>query len=217
MLLNFGFSESLRRELEAKSANPDAADTVVEASRKLLAIFQTIVDVSDAARGTLEPSFAPIDVGPIVKRALEVHLASARRKNVAPKLYLQNSLPRINGDKYRIAHMLDHLIGNAVKFSVDGGKIIVSAVYLDGEVVLSVRDFGIGMAAEQVARALEPLSRLREDPSRALESIGPGLTIARIFAEMNGGRLDIDSAIGEGTTVRIHVPASSPARDSIAA
>ena len=120
----------------------------------------------------------------------------------------RDGVPAVQGDPTLIRQMLTNLIGNAVKFARPPlGRVVVRARRLDGgELVLSVEDNGIGMTAEQLPRALDAFGQVHERSLSAERGSGLGLPLTRALIELHGGRLEIDSAAGIGTTVRLVFP-----------
>jgi len=115
-------------------------------------------------------------------------------------------LPPIDGDATRLKQLLLNLLSNAVKFTPAGGRITVS-VGRDAEGIrIAVADSGIGMAAEDIPKALEPFSQVDSSITRKYGGTGLGLPLSRLFAEQHGGRLEIESALGCGTTVSVILP-----------
>ena len=107
--------------------------------------------------------------------------------------------------------LLLNLLSNAVKFTPAGGKITVSVGRIDEGVRIAVSDTGIGMAASDIPKALEPFSQVDSSITRKYGGTGLGLPLSRLFAELHGGRLEIESAPSRGTTVTVILPAPTRA------
>ena len=101
---------------------------------------------------------------------------------------------------------LINLLSNAVKFTPEGGAVEVSALRKDGGLVLEVRDSGIGMTQERVAKAQEPFAQIESKLSRRYEGTGLGLPLAKKLTEMHGGTLVIVSKPDAGTVVTVSLP-----------
>ena len=118
-------------------------------------------------------------------------------------------MPSLLVDPRRLAQALGNLLANALKFTPEAGRVCLAArMQPDGGVHLLVEDTGIGMAEETIAAALEPFRQLDGSLARRFEGAGLGLSIAKALAELHGGTLSLTSAVGEGTTVTIALPAS---------
>ncbi|MEE9210678.1 MAG: ATP-binding protein, partial [Kiloniellales bacterium] len=103
---------------------------------------------------------------------------------------------------------LINLLSNAIKFSPEGGRVAVQAARgPEGSVLLSVADSGIGIAEDDIPSVLKPFSQVESAFSRSHEGTGLGLPLAKSFIEAHGGRMEIDSTVGHGTRVTLHIPA----------
>ena len=119
---------------------------------------------------------------------------------------LEGDLPLIRADERRLKQVLVNLLGNAVKFTRPGGHIEVKLAREGDGLVLVVRDTGIGMAQEDIPVARERFGQVESTLSRKYEGAGLGLPISIQIVELHGGRLDIQSALGIGTTVTVYLP-----------
>jgi two-component system phosphate regulon sensor histidine kinase PhoR len=118
----------------------------------------------------------------------------------------------IHADEERLREIFDNLLDNAVKYSGKGGKIHLGAERRDSEVVLGVSDRGIGISQEDLPRIFERFYRADKARSRRLGGTGLGLAIVKHIAQLHGGRVEAESELGTGTTIRVILPIASPAR-----
>jgi signal transduction histidine kinase len=120
---------------------------------------------------------------------------------------MSEHLPQLYADQQYFKQILINLLSNAVKFTPRGGKVTLSAdVAADGWLSVSVTDTGIGIAEEDIWKALVPFAQVSSDLSRKYEGTGLGLPLSKGFVEMHGGTLKIDSEPGRGTTVTVRFP-----------
>jgi two-component system phosphate regulon sensor histidine kinase PhoR len=98
------------------------------------------------------------------------------------------------------------LLDNAVKYSHEGGRIVISMMARDGDIVLSVADEGVGIPAEDLPRIFERFYRADRARSRELGGTGLGLSIVKHIAQLHGGRVEAESVIGQGTTISVILP-----------
>ncbi|MGQ9681580.1 MAG: sensor histidine kinase [Anaerolineae bacterium] len=125
---------------------------------------------------------------------------------------LPSDLPIVEGDPNRIAQVLRNLLDNAIKYSHDGGLIVVRAEPTDDEIIISVSDQGIGIAPEHLNRLFEKFFRIRSGLGRHVVGSGLGLPISRTIIERHGGRIWAESRLGQGSTFYFTLPlASAPA------
>jgi signal transduction histidine kinase len=119
---------------------------------------------------------------------------------------ISDALPPLRSDAIRLQQIVLNLMSNAVKFTPAGGRVTVTAGLNAAGAVIAVSDTGIGMKAEEIPIALEPFRQIDGSLSRRFAGTGLGLPLAKALVELHGGRLEIESAPGCGTTVRIWLP-----------
>jgi two-component system sensor histidine kinase VicK len=128
-------------------------------------------------------------------------------------LSLEESLPRISGDKARIEQVLINILSNAVKYTPDGGNIDITGGKTGNKVWIKIRDNGIGIPEEDLSRIFDRFYRVDKARSRESGGTGLGLSIAREIVLRHGGDILIESASGRGTTVTVVLPIEGPDRE----
>jgi two-component system, cell cycle sensor histidine kinase PleC len=208
-----GFSEVLGTEMMGPLGHPryrEYANDVHGAGKHLLALINDILDLSKAAAGKFElacEEIAPID---IVIECLRLTRGKAHEGGLRLTSDMAPGLPNLIVDRLRFKQALLNLCSNAIKFTPPGGSVHVSANQMaDDSFVLTVRDTGIGMSPEQIPVALEPFRQVASPFARNAEGTGLGLALVKSLIECHDGRLEIESALHKGTTVRLILP---PAR-----
>ncbi|MCP5085168.1 MAG: hypothetical protein GY948_26100, partial [Alphaproteobacteria bacterium] len=174
----------------------------IQQAKKLGAIVRGF-DVRPAVKEQVEslPELIDESVRLFTKRAADAEIEISVEANDAPE--------PIYADGRRLKQVLVNLIGNALKFTPAGGWIKVrSRLNQDGWFALEVEDSGIGMAAEDIARAMEPFSQLEANILRGQEGVGLGLSISSRLVALHGGRLSLSSEPGVGTTAQVLLPGS---------
>ena len=121
---------------------------------------------------------------------------------------MQEELPPVLGDHKRLFQALVNLVANAIKFTPEGGRVTISAERRDDTVTLKVRDTGIGMAPEDIPKAMVPFGQIDSGLARRYEGTGLGLPLAKHFVELHGGIFMLDSTPGGGTEATIILPVS---------
>jgi two-component system, OmpR family, phosphate regulon sensor histidine kinase PhoR len=109
-------------------------------------------------------------------------------------------------DSARISQVLDNLVSNAIKYSPDGGEVVVSLEQEDGHVACHVTDTGMGMGPEDVSEVFAKFFRTSSVRRTAIPGVGLGLPISKAIIEAHGGTIGVDSTLGEGTTFTFRVP-----------
>jgi PAS domain S-box-containing protein len=204
-----GFAEIMRDRLLGSIGNPryaEYADDIHSSGTHLLGIINDILDLSKVEAGRLELTEELIDLNVIVKSTVALLRERAAAGGLEIKTELMRPKLMIRGDERKLKQIVTNLLSNAVKFTPAGGEIVVTARIDERRVVLDVRDTGIGIAPEHVARALSPFGQVDSRLSRRYEGTGLGLPLARALAELHGGTLTLDSAPGRGTTVCVTLP-----------
>jgi PAS domain S-box-containing protein len=176
----------------------------------LVRLVDDLLDVSRVSRGAFVLRTERVALAEIVRNAVETSqpLIDAGRHR------LQIALPAepiwLDGDPVRLAQVLSNLLNNAAKYTEEGGEISLRAEREDGRAVVTVRDTGVGIAPEAIARLFSMFSREERTSARAQGGLGIGLALARRLAEMHGGTLDAHSeGPGEGSTFTLRLPAAA--------
>jgi signal transduction histidine kinase len=178
---------------------------IQQAARQADRLIQDLLDVARIEEGRLRVTPVETPFLPLLRDALEVMLPIARERGVVLRGDLQ---PRdddvVTVDPDRVHQVVSNLVGNAIKFTPRGGEIVLHASLGEQGVRVSVRDTGIGIPASSLPHLFDRFWRGREDRRGS----GLGLTIAKGIVEAHGGRIWVESATGEGTTVTFELPAS---------
>lgn len=187
----------------------DCVGAIRQAGEQLLAIIDDILDTARADGGGLSLTEAPVDLSAVADRAVADLHFHATRQSVTVEVVADGGLPSIRGDQRRLVQALGNLLSNAIKFSHPWDTVtLTAALAADGWVELSVRDRGVGMRPEDIAKALTPFAQLDQGPTRRHEGVGLGLPLASRLVEAHGGTLTLDSALGQGCTATIRLPPS---------
>jgi PAS domain S-box-containing protein len=181
-----------------------SVELIVASGETLLTIINDILDLSKIEAGQLELEDIPLDLHAILHDTVSLMNSGARNKGIDLGLELRNDVPRsVRGDPTRLKQVLNNLVSNAIKFTSAGG-VTVTATTLTREgdaatVRFSVRDTGIGIPADAVARIFEPFRQADTSTTRNYGGTGLGLSISRRLVEMMGGKLEVSSVPGEGS------------------
>ena len=132
-------------------------------------------------------------------------------KNLRLELQVPDDFPMVHADERRLEEVVHNLLDNAVKYSHQNGRVLIQAGAPDQEVVLCVRDEGVGIAANDLPRIFERFYRADRARSRELGGTGLGLSIVKHIAQLHGGRVEAESVVGNGTTIRVILPNPLPA------
>ena len=205
-----GFSEILHRELFGPIANAsykDYAGDINHSGKYLLGLINDILDISRIEAGRRELAEEPVSIVDAANEALLLSEGNLAKKNISVSTDFSAVLPRLLGDSRGVTQVAINVISNAVKFTPKGGKIVIGASrQTDGTLRFYVRDNGPGMPPDEVRHALDAFNRGRDATKKAIEGTGLGLSIVNGIMQLHGGRVEIESMVGVGTTVSCCFP-----------
>ncbi len=208
-----GFSEIIRDRLMGPLGTPvyaEYAQDIHNSGSHLLAIVSDLLDLSkiDAGRQTLEEAL--IDPAALLEELVRLNAGTARDSEIT-LIYRPNAAiddRRLWADPRLVRQMVQNLVSNALKFTSASGTVTLWAdIRPDGSPVLTVADTGIGMTPEQVMLARQPFTQIENVFQRTREGAGLGLALVDGMVRLHGGRFEIESAPGRGTTTRLVFPA----------
>jgi signal transduction histidine kinase len=215
-----GMTEVILRREEDERKREDL-ETVRDAGKELLAIFNDILDLSRIEAGKIEVESAPIDLHEIVEKVTEQPAVEAGQKGLDLLVRIAPDTPSgLVGDPVRIRQVLTNLVDNAVKFTQEGHVLVsVECVRCTGdqaEIIVIVQDTGIGIPTGKTGLVFEKFSQVHPTTSRMYGGSGLGLTIARRFTELMGGSIGVRSEPGEGSTfwVSLNLPVDQGAEQA---
>ena len=206
-----GFSGIIQNESFGPVGNPKYREYVTdihEAGRHLLALVDDLLDFSkiEARRHKLDEE--QIDVPQVLLSCVTLVKESAQEGGVKIGLEAPENLPDLCADKRKFKQILTNLLSNAVKFTPSGGEVTLRAwVHADDGYLFQVADSGIGIALEDIPKALSPFEQIDGGFDRRYEGAGLGLPLTKSLVELHGGSLDLQSQVGAGTTVTVRFPA----------
>ena len=189
----------------AKPADvPDFAAKILTQSSRLLAIIEDIIRLSKFDEGRVEPEFEPFDLHDLAKSVLSNLQGLANKKNVSLSLHGENI--KINANPRLIDELLYNLVENGIKYNENGGNVVVDLEQKDGQCKITVADTGIGIPATHYDRIFQRFYRVDSSRSKDTGGTGLGLAIAKHITEHHGGRITLESAENQGTTVTAYIP-----------
>jgi signal transduction histidine kinase/ActR/RegA family two-component response regulator len=189
----------------------DYVKTIKSSADSLLDIVNEILDLSKIETGDLHLESVPFDIAKIILYAVDLFKPRAEEKGITVKTKLDPSIPRkVFGDPGRIRQIVVNLVGNAVKFTDEGGvRVSVTPVSIDQEsltIRLTVRDTGIGIPNDRLNLIFESFSQGDNSTSRKYGGTGLGLAISRRLADAMGGTIRVKSKAGSGSTFVLNLP-----------
>jgi len=205
-----GFSEVIARETFGPGLPRYRAyaNDIHGAGAHLLALINEILDLSKAEAGKLELRPEETDLDALIGECVRLMQGRAAEQDMKLTTHLK-PLPPLLLDRLRVKQVLLNLLSNALKFTPDGGAVTVGAlVETSGDITVSVRDTGIGIAADKLDEVFEPFRQIDSTLSRKYEGTGLGLSLVRSLMALHDGTVRIQSRLDEGTTLFITFPAA---------
>ncbi len=189
----------------------DYAKDINDAGEHLHGIISDILDISKVETGELDIDQEPVDLFETIS-ACEMMLGDrVSEAGLMLSYNIASTIPDLYADPMRLKQILMNLLTNAIKFTPEGGKISVTALNRDdGGVALIIADSGIGIAEEDIAMVLEKFGQVRDGHSHAHEGAGLGLALVKSLMEGHQGTLEIESKVGDGTTITVTFPPGGP-------
>ncbi len=173
---------------------------------RLTALINDLLDISRVETGRLRFEPQPTQIGEVISDVVNVLAGQAEAKHQTLTYGVVGGLPDVMGDRDRLNQVLTNLVGNAVRYTPEGGEIEVRAYPVEGAVRVDVQDTGIGIATDDLGRIFERFYRADHPLVQEVGGSGLGLSIVKMFVEMHGGRVWVESEQDKGSTFTFILP-----------
>lgn len=204
-----GYVDLLGRREHRTASERQAIRAIENATRAMRRLVDDLLDAARIGAGRFEIRPAPTDLVSVIREVVTQQQAMTQRHRILVEM--PDQLPG-TWDREYLARVFSNLIANAIKYSPDGGEILVRLQVSNGEVIGSVTDHGIGIAPEQIPRLFQPFSRLETGPGAT--GVGLGLYISKAIVEAHHGRIWVTSEPGKGSTFYVALPRQWPGQPS---
>jgi signal transduction histidine kinase len=201
-----GIAETAVQSGDDPAALREALADCLEESDRVVAMLNTLMDISEAETGTMRLHRERVNLTELVRQAVELYEDVAEEKQVA----LQNQASGdlwIDVDRSRMRRVIANLLDNALKYTPAGGRVEIATSRVSDDVLLSVRDTGVGIPVEELPKIWERL--YRGDKSRSERGLGLGLSLVKAIVEAHGGRVTVESAPDQGSRFVLRLPAAT--------
>lgn len=212
-----GFSEVLLERMfgELNDRQDEYLRDILSSGRHLLQLLNDILDLSKVEAGRMELATSTFPVRAAMEYGISMVRERAGLHGIAVTLEVEDGVDEIESDELRLKQVLVNLLSNAVKFTPDGGHVAVAARRVDDDLEVTVTDDGAGIAPEDRERIFESFQQGRRGPQRE-EGTGLGLTLCRRIVSLLGGRMWLESELGDGSTFGFTVPMRPPTEEQSA-
>lgn len=206
-------------ETETNPDQKDYVETIRSSGETLLTIINDILDLSKIEGGKMELESQPFDLKSCIDESLNLVAAEASKKRVKLSYAIDDNAPKlIMGDLTRLCQILINLLNNAVKFTDEGEVTIAVSSQQNGkshEIHFAVKDTGIGIPEDKMARLFQPFSQVDASTTRKYGGTGLGLAISKRLIEMMGGKMWVESQLGKGSTFHFTIQTEATQRKPI--
>ncbi|TIO33992.1 MAG: PAS domain-containing sensor histidine kinase [Mesorhizobium sp.] len=212
-----GFSDMLLHEMFGAFRDPRQKEYVAlvrESGQHLLSVVTSILDVSRIEAGAYATELEPFRFADAADMCRSMMRPLAEAKSIALGAQIAPDAGEINADRRAVQQILINLVSNALKFTPDGGSVVIGAKRVGSRLHFWVSDTGIGIAEEDMANLGKPFMQIQNGYTRRFEGTGLGLSLVKGLVALHEGTMSIESAPGEGTTVTISLPVNGPKRRS---
>jgi signal transduction histidine kinase len=190
---------------EVNDKQAEYLQDILSSGRHLLSLINDILDLSKVEAGRLELELGRFDLPTALDNALTLVRERATQYGITLTQTVGAGVGDIVADERKVKQILLNLLSNAVKFTPEGGRVDLTATAAEGAVAIAVTDTGVGIASEDHAAIFEEFRQVGSD-DRKQEGTGLGLTLAKKFVELHGGRIWVDSHVGRGSTFTFSLP-----------
>ena len=180
-------------------------NTIISEGERLTDLINDLLDVTKIEAGKVEWEMKPVSVAEIIKLASDITSSTFEQHGLELECDVENDLPEISGDKYRLEQVLINLFSNAIKFT-EKGYIRCRAWMINSEILISVKDTGEGINRDDQERVFEKFRQISIVPKDKPRGTGLGLPICKEIVNRHGGRIWVESELGKGSTFSFTLP-----------
>lgn len=210
-----GFSDVISREYLGAIGNEkyvEYAKDIRTSGEYLLSLVNDLLDISSIEAGKVSLTMASINVGDVIAESMNFVAEKGDDNDIELVSDVPENLPPVYADRRALRQIILNLLTNALKFTPAQGRIKISAFETDDRAIIEVTDTGIGIPKDRLSELTIPFTRIQNDPYKPIEGWGLGLAITKSLIDMHDGDLNIESSVGEGTTITVRLPLSPERR-----
>ena len=199
-----GFGQLLEYDSTLPEDQAENVQEILKAGNHLLTLINEVLDLAKIESGRIDLSLEPVELQPLIEESLALITPLAQRRSIEC-MYIGSTSTVVRADHTRLKQVLLNLLSNGIKYNHEHGKLYIAVETQLDWVVIRVTDTGPGIAEDRLQELFEPFNRLDAENSE-VEGTGIGLTITRRIVELMGGRIDVESKLGHGSSFSINLP-----------
>ena len=193
---------------ELNEAQQGFLNIIEENADRLTVLIDDLLDISRIETGRIELALDAIQIGEVIESVVASLATQIRQRGLELHVDVSPELPLIMGDRGRLVQILLNLLGNAVLYTNQGGRIGVEVRVVDSAIAIAVSDSGIGISPDDIGKVFDRFYRGESSRVQECQGTGLGLAIVKSFVEMHGGRIWVESVLGKGSTFTFTLPCS---------
>jgi two-component system phosphate regulon sensor histidine kinase PhoR len=193
-------SSDMSRETEKEYLH-----VIEKETERLTTLIESILEISSIEAGTFQIVRGDVNIQEVINRVLSVLKPLAQKGKIMLECDIPTELGILQGDESKIESVISNIVNNAIKFTPEGGRISVSAHYRGDELFFKVSDTGVGIPKESLTKIFDRFYRVYREGEQ-VQGTGLGLAIVKEIVQMHGGRIDVESEVGKGTTFTVVLP-----------
>lgn len=201
-----GYAETLRDgALEDPKASTRFIERILQQCRRLEALLEDLLVLSRLESLEGEVDRQPVELSGVVSECVELVTPQIADKGIELSIE-ERPVASLFGDREAIERLVANLLDNGIKYNRDGGRLVIRLSTVDDTAVLEIEDSGIGIPADSLTRVFERFYRVDKGRSRSEGGTGLGLAIVKHVAQLHGGRVEVESRLGQGSVFRVYLP-----------
>ena len=191
---------------EVNEKQAEYLQDILSSGRHLLSLINDILDLSKVEAGRLELELSRFHLPIALDNALTFVRERASGRGITLDLVMDSEIGEVEADERKVKQILLNLLSNAVKFTPEGGRVGVTATAAEDVITIAISDTGIGITPADQEAIFEEFRQVGHDDASKQEGTGLGLTLAKKFVELHGGRIGVQSQVGQGSTFTFTLP-----------
>ena len=192
---------------------PESCQKIRNAVRRMTDLLESTISLAKIDEGGIKLQLDDVDISSLIRELCETQAETQTTQSIGLEI---DALPEtVTGDATLLRQAFSNLVGSAVKYSAEAENVWVTGHQTDDQIVVSIRDAGVGIPPEELPHLFEHFARGAN--TMGISGIGIGLYLARYFVELHGGSIEADSALGEGSTFTVRLPISQNQPSGVAA